>query len=182
MVVIHLDGWIALPRGYKGVVIVLHYMKNMCDWTQVQVLRAVGNGECPTWCGLLELLRQFLKGVNKAVNVPSLSTLCSYSFFLSVFQFIYPSTFQLCIQCNFFLKKEKEKGFLSVFSWKLGMITVDSNQIIKMCNNEWVLNKLMWKKSCRSFRINIYSKGNESITQNYLQILCLSDVSPMTNP
>lgn len=31
MVIIHMD---ALPRGYKGVVIVLHYMKNMCDWTQ----------------------------------------------------------------------------------------------------------------------------------------------------
>lgn len=134
----------------------------------------------PHGVNVLELLRQFLKGVNKAVNVPSLSTLCSYSFFLSVFQFIYTSTFQLCIQCNFFF--EKKKGFLSVFSWKLGMITVKSNQIIKMCNNEWVLNKLMWKKSCRSFRINIYSKGNESMTQNYLQILCLSDVNPMTYP
>lgn len=31
MVIIHMD---ALPRGYKGVVIVLHYMKDMCDWTQ----------------------------------------------------------------------------------------------------------------------------------------------------
>ncbi|XP_075645673.1 uncharacterized protein LOC142616774 [Castanea sativa] len=52
----------ALPRGYKGVVIVLQYMKNMCDWTQVQVLGAVGNGECPTWCECVGTSEAVLKG------------------------------------------------------------------------------------------------------------------------
>lgn len=86
MVVIHLDGWIALPRGYKGVVIVLHYMKNMCDWTQVQVLRAVGNGECPTWCECVGTSEAVLKGSKQ-------SRKCSFlvhSLFLFFFPFGFP--------------------------------------------------------------------------------------------